>query len=314
MLPSLCNVDDDKALGPLGPRIISALAPFVSTVTEDALALVLEGLSAVIGIDEGKWLTPDQVATIVQMLLVTFEKNVNGTLREITFVVTMSNFRFTDPIAMDILTESFTSIASSSNPTIYQAVIVSAVPTLVPMLAKADPWIITSTLRILRALFDEAKPGALGDGVVALLGHSLFAVMEAAKDRDLLSVCLPLGSRGAELIHIKDGVQLVSTIIRKDTTQLLSWVDPADGKLGLEKVLDVVGKLVEQDEEESGGLGIGDLLVSLYRRGGDAMNNNTALLQSLVRRLKFAKTATFAQVNPSQYSFFHSILITYSSL
>jgi hypothetical protein len=73
-------VDDDKALGPLVPRIISALAPFVSTVTEDALGLVLEGLSAVLEVDEGNWLTPDQVATVVQMLLVTFENNINGML------------------------------------------------------------------------------------------------------------------------------------------------------------------------------------------------------------------------------------------
>lgn len=116
---------------------------------------------------------------------------------------------------------------------------------------------------------------------------------------------LPLGSTGAELTHTKDGVQLVSTIVRKDTAQLLSWVDPADGKSGLDKVLGVVSKLVEQDEEESGGLGIGDLLVSLYRRAGDAINNNTALLQSLVRRLKFAKTATFAQVGVNRYSFIH---------
>jgi hypothetical protein len=197
---------------------------------------------------------------------------------------------------MDILTESFTSLASSSNPVIYQAAIISSVPALVPMLAKGDAWVVTSTLRVLRALFNEAKPGALGDGVVALLGHSLFVVMEAAKDRDLLSVCAPPSSTAAELTHTKDGVQLVSTIVRKDTAQLLSWVDPTDGKSGLDKVLGVVSKLVEQDEEESGGLGIGDLLVSLYRRAGEAMNNNTALLQSLVRRLKFAKTATFAQV------------------
>lgn len=108
---------------------------------------------------------------------------------------------------------------------------------------------------------------------------------------------LPFSFTAAELTRTKDGVQLVSTIVRKDTAQLLSWVDPTDGKSGLDKVLGVVSKLVEEDEEESGGLGIGDLLVSLYRRAGDAMNNNTALLQSLVRRLKFAKTATFAQVS-----------------
>lgn len=93
--------------------------------------------------------------------------------------------------------------------------------------------------------------------------------------------------------------------MRKDTVQLLNWVDPSDGKSGLDKVLSVVSKLVEQDEEESGGLGIGDLLVSLYRRAGETINNNTALLQSLVRRLKFAKTATFAQVGINEYHIFH---------
>lgn len=116
---------------------------------------------------------------------------------------------------------------------------------------------------------------------------------------------LPIGSREAKLTQIKDGVQLVSTIIRKDTAQLLGWIDRADGKSGLDKVLGVVRKLVEQDEEESGGLGIGDLLVSLYRRAGDVINNNTALLQSLVRRLKFAQTATFAQVSANRYPFLH---------
>jgi hypothetical protein len=113
-----------------------------------------------------------------------------------------------------------------------------------------------------------------------------------------------------ELTYVKDGVQLISTIVRKDTAQLLGWVDPADGKSGLEKVLGVVSKLVEQDEEESGGLSIGDLLVSLYRRAGDVMNNNTTLLHSLVRRLKFAKTATFAQVGVYHVSFLHSTLIS----
>jgi len=114
-----------------------------------------------------------------------------------------------------------------------------------------------------------------------------------------------LGFREAELTQTQDGVQLVSTMVRKDTAQLLNWVDPADGKSGLDKVLNVVSKLVEQDEEESGGLGIGDLLVSLYRRAGDVINNNTALLQSLVRRLKFAKTATFAQVGANEYPTLH---------
>jgi len=75
---SFCSVPSDKSIAPLAPRIVAALAPFMSSVTEDALALVLEALSTVTQVDDGSWLTPELATTIVQMLLSTYERNVNG--------------------------------------------------------------------------------------------------------------------------------------------------------------------------------------------------------------------------------------------
>ena len=75
---SFCSVPEDKPIAPLAPRIVAALAPFMSSVTEDSLALVLEALSTVTQVDEGKWLTPDLATTLVGMLLATYQRNVNG--------------------------------------------------------------------------------------------------------------------------------------------------------------------------------------------------------------------------------------------
>jgi importin-9 len=75
---SFCSVPEDKPIAPLAPRLVAALAPFMSSVTEDTLALVLEALSTVTQVDEGKWVTPDLATTIVGMLLATYQRNVNG--------------------------------------------------------------------------------------------------------------------------------------------------------------------------------------------------------------------------------------------
>lgn len=77
-LCSFCSIPEDRPIAPLAPRIVAALAPFMSSVTEDSLALVLEALSTVSQVDEGKWLTPDLATTIVSMLLATYQRNVNG--------------------------------------------------------------------------------------------------------------------------------------------------------------------------------------------------------------------------------------------
>lgn len=50
----------------------------MASVTEDSLALVLEALSTVVQVDDGKWLTPDIATAVVNMLLATYQKNVNG--------------------------------------------------------------------------------------------------------------------------------------------------------------------------------------------------------------------------------------------
>lgn len=87
-------------------------------------------------------------------------------------------------------------------------------------------------------------------------------------------------------------------IIRKDFGQLWSWTNPLTNESGLDSVLAVVAKQL-QGEDEAGGLVIGDLIIHLLRKAGQAiLPVLPGLLQAMVARMPTVSTATFAQVCP----------------
>lgn len=66
----------------------------------------------------------------------------------------------------------------------------------------------------------------------------------------------------------------------------------------MDYVLTLVAKVL-QGEDESAGLTIGDLIIHLLRRAGDAVLPVLPdLLQAMVNRMVTAKTASFVQVGP----------------
>ena len=93
----------------------------------------------------------------------------------------------------------------------------------------------------------------------------------------------------------QNGIACLTIIIRKDCKQLLSW-SGNDGRSGLDYVLSLVAKMLES-QDESGGLAIGDLIIHLFRRAGEAvLSVLPQLLQAMVSRMINAQTATFLQV------------------
>lgn len=76
---------------------------------------------------------------------------------------------------------------------------------------------------------------------------------------------------------------------------MVTWTD-SEGRNGLDYTLKLVAKLLES-QDESGGLVIGDLIIHLFRRAGEAiLPVLPQLLQAMVARMRTAKTATFLQV------------------
>lgn len=85
-------------------------------------------------------------------------------------------------------------------------------------------------------------------------------------------------------------------MVRKDAQQVLSWTDPNTNQSGLASILSFVARLL-QSQEESGGLLVGDLIIHLIRKAGEAvLPVLPELLQAMLLRMKTAKTATFTQV------------------
>jgi len=119
----------------------------------------------------------------------------------------------------------------------------------------------------------------LGEGFFVAIASPLFKCLGDAEDRDVL----------------QNGVSCLTVIIRKDTQQVLAWTDPNTNQSGLASILNFVARLL-QSQEESGGLFIGDLIIHLMRKAGEAvLPVLPELLQAMLLRMKTAKTATFIQ-------------------
>ncbi|OBZ68625.1 Importin-9 [Grifola frondosa] len=155
------------------------------------------------------------------------------------------------------------SLAASSAPGIYATVVNQALPSLCNAIASStatDSWISGAAIDLASSLVRGAPEVGLGDGFFSALGPSLFACLRVAEDRDV----------------IQNGI----------TCLTLS---------GLDSVLAVIAKQL-QSEDESGGLVIGDLIIHLLRRAGDAvLPVLPQLLQAMISRMMTAKTATFLQ-------------------
>ena len=89
-------------------------------------------------------------------------------------------------------------------------------------------------------------------------------------------------------------ITALTLLVRKDTPQILAWQDGA-GKTGLDHILELIAWQL-QSSDESGSLFIGDLIIHLMRRAGDAIVRILPeLLEAMVRRMATVKTATFVQ-------------------
>ncbi|KAI6154075.1 ARM repeat-containing protein [Pisolithus tinctorius] len=260
---NFCEGAEDSAVRPFAPRITQDLGPFLLVTTEDTLSLVLEAMSVVLDVDKGSWLSQDLANSLVIAVLEVWAKNNK------------------DPIFLSIFTEILESLAASRANGMYETVVKQALPTLCTAIANAkpdEPWIAGSAIDLVSSLVRGGPEGGLGEGFFAHLAPSLFNCLEHAEDRDVL----------------QNGIVCITLIVRKDCSQILSWSD-SNSQSGLDHILKLVAKLL-QNEDESGGLVIGDLITHLLRRVGESvLPVLPELLRAMAQRMLTAKTATFLQ-------------------
>ncbi|KAG9127318.1 hypothetical protein FRC07_014851 [Ceratobasidium sp. 392] len=250
---------DESVVG-IAPQIVGDLAPFLLGTVEETLSLVLETLTVLLKVEKGRWLTPELAASLTSALLDVWQKNVK------------------DLVLLSVITDVFECLAVAS----YQTTVTQALPLLSTALASVssdETWITSSALEIITSLMRGAQEGQLGQGFFATLGPALFKAIGEAEDREV----------------IQNGIECLTLIIRKEHTQLAQWHD-SNGHSGFENVLNFLARLLQRDQNESGGLVVGDLIIHLFRRAGEQIGPVLpGLLQAMVVRIESAKTATFLQ-------------------
>ncbi|QRV94844.1 importin-9 [Ceratobasidium sp. AG-Ba] len=250
----------DETVATMAPQIIHDLAPLLLATAEETLSLILETLNAIIRVEKGKWLSPELAASLTAALLDVWQKNVK------------------DPVLLSAITDVFECLAVAC----YQATVSQALPPLTSALASVsseETWVTSSALEIITSLMQGTQEGQLGQGFFATLGPALFKAIGEAEDRDI----------------IQNGIECLTLIVRKDHTQLAQWHD-SNGRSGFENVLSFLARLLQRDQNESGGLVVGDLIIHLFRRAGEQIGPVLPeLLQAMVTRIDSAKTATFLQ-------------------
>ncbi|KIJ66488.1 hypothetical protein HYDPIDRAFT_174567 [Hydnomerulius pinastri MD-312] len=241
----------------------SALKPFVARIAQDLGPFLLVT-------------TEDTLSLVLETMSVVLEvdkaswltTDLANSLVLATLEVWAKNNK--DPIFLSIFTDILASLAGSAAQGVYETVVKQALPTLCTSIAGAKPdesWIAGSAIDLVSSLIRGAPEGGLGEGFFALLAPSLFSCLNEAEDRDVLQV---------------------------HCSQILSWSD-SSGQSGIAHILKLIAKLL-QNEDESGGLVIGDLIIHVLRRAGESvLPVLPELLHAMVERMLTAKTATFLQ-------------------
>ena len=98
----------------------------------------------------------------------------------------------TDPILISILTEIFTTLASSTRAGVYESVVKQALPTLSTAIGASklnESWVASTAIELVTSLETGAPESGLGEGFFVTLAPNLFACLRDAEDRDVLQVC-----------------------------------------------------------------------------------------------------------------------------
>ncbi|GAA5825501.1 hypothetical protein JCM5353_005327 [Sporobolomyces roseus] len=242
---------------------LSKLLPLLPQATDNTLVLVLDAMQSCLKAGSSAVDAATYAALIKSLLETWFAKP-------------------EDPILGSSISDVFGSLSSSTSPIAQEAILNTALPALASTMTeiRTDPLSIraSTAIDITDSIFSHLQT-PLPPNAFERVAENLFGALNATDDRDVT----------------QSGLNIITTVIRKDVEQLLNWRSAA-GQSGLELVLGQVAKQLEPSDSEAGGLFVGDLVIHLLRKAGPAVGPVLPdLLKAFVNRLSTAQTAMFTQ-------------------
>ncbi|CAO1633788.1 unnamed protein product [Sympodiomycopsis kandeliae] len=282
-------------LSPFTPRIIAQLGPLLSQATGDTLLLVLETVQGIVSdeargdrVQSGDGITPETYCEIVKAVFSVWSQDVK------------------DFVLLSVLTDLFESLASKRDLQVAHAIVTTCQSALVEAFAGAEQsdqgnqaseddddddsdagqgnGLLEATMSIAEAVLTGAQSETLASaGTVTILCGPLIRSLERTQDRDVL----------------QSGVGCLTNLVRKCPDDVRRWRDPkgGSGSGALESFLKIISKLLSSPSE-SGGIRLGDFIISLLRKLSSSiidMGILPQLISAMIQRLSTAETSSFIQ-------------------
>ncbi|KAK0554348.1 hypothetical protein OC845_000795 [Tilletia horrida] len=264
-----------EVLRPFASRIISRLGPLLSSAQEDILVLLLETVQAVVA--ESASTTEAQVAIV--------PAETYAAIVQVALNVWAGNAR--DPVLTSVVSDLLETLASSRAPGVALAVGSHTLPQLATSMTSTpdsdeeNAPLRQSAVELTSSVLGGSEGAVLAEmGAVNIILPHLLEVLRRTEDRDIMQY----------------GIRSLTLLVGKVPEQVLAWTSPDGNTNAINAILSVVARVLSPAEAEAGGLAVGDLLIALLRKAGNAVVPALPdLLQALVRRLVDAQTASFSQ-------------------
>ncbi|OWZ73050.1 hypothetical protein AYX14_01478 [Cryptococcus neoformans] len=272
-IKNFCRHVDTAILQPQTGKVLSLLLPLLSQAERETLYLLLETIRAITSIDDSI-LSAQNTGAVVEQMFDVWLRCAD------------------DPVATSIIEENIESLTLFPDP----GVLTALVHTLAPKLAAAISTPVTDeTVHIpgeavqLANSMIRMRGGPLETELVATITMAVMEILRTTDDMDV----------------IQHGMIHLTLVVRKDCQKLIHWQD-VEGNNGIASIFGLLGRFLAPTFSESGGIFVGELIMHLFRKAGEAIGPVLPdLLRAVVTRLATATMPSFTQtlVLPFAYLF-----------
>ncbi|KAJ2159428.1 hypothetical protein GGF46_003027 [Coemansia sp. RSA 552] len=272
-ISNFCRHLPAELVKPHQDRFIRGLASVIPQLSEDSAHVALLSLHTTLRVDQG--ITASLEPVISEVALGVWQRYPGDVL--LTGIV------------IDIVEDM------ASNTSARDAFSRRALPVIGTAITQADDGMVVSSGIDLLSGVLKGVPSPLPDGYTEAIFPSLIQVLADSKD--------------SEVLH--SGQTCLKYFVQKDAQCIAQWRD-AQGKSGLERIVDFVAMLMSPDNSESSALFVGDLVTKIVQKCGQHITGDdlAGLVRIVTARLATARTPSLCT---SLLPFYAQLMVSHPS-
>ncbi|ADV21465.1 hypothetical protein I305_03520 [Cryptococcus gattii E566] len=294
-IKNFCRHVDTAILQPQTGKVLSLLLPLLPQAERETLYLLLETIRAITSIDDSI-LNAQNTGPLVEQIFDVWLRCAD------------------DPVTTAIIEENIESLTLFPEP----GVLTALVHTLAPKLAAAISTPVTDdTVHIpgeavqLANSMIRMRGGPLEVELVATITRAVMETLRTTDDMDVIQELMGIAWNDPFDFGREEGLPKAHTLVGHSISLLdadakLLCRHDVEGNNGIASIFGLLGRFLAPTFSESGGIFVGELIMHLFRKAGEAIGPVLPdLLRAVVTRLATATMPSFIQtlVLPFAYLF-----------